>query len=264
MITATIRMRMNGFSPLGIACKTTFAGGVIWYLSTPADQLPYRSIIPGATTLHYKGEASLHTHYNGRMPFSGEQHQVLLKVARAAIRGTLSGSKPPAPDAQQQSDAIRQSAGCFVSLHDLESHRLRGCVGRLESRAPLIVTVHESAINVLSDPRFTHDPVKADQLAGLDLELTVLSPMTPAVDCLGFDPARHGIFLTIGGRGGCFLPQVARDTGWGREQLLDRLCTEKLSIPAQSWKQPAARLHTFTAEIIGPEPFETPLVEPQY
>jgi AMMECR1 domain-containing protein len=79
--------------------------------------------------------------------------------------------------------------------------------------------------------------------------------MKPAKSCLDFDPSIHGIFLTIGGRGGCFLPQVARDTGWAREQLLARLCSEKLGMPADAWKQPPARLFTFTAEILGPERF---------
>jgi len=39
------------------------------------------------------------------------------------------------------------------------------------------------------------------------------------------------IYLTLNGRSGVFLPQVARETGWRRDQLLDRLCTEKDGLP---------------------------------
>jgi AMMECR1 domain-containing protein len=51
-----------------------------------------------------------------------------------------------------------------------------------------------------------------------------------------------------------FLPQVARETGWTRQQLLSRLCTEKLGLPENAWTDPSAALHTFTADVIGPTP----------
>ena len=75
--------------------------------------------------------------------------------------------------------------------------------------------------------------------------------------CLDFQRETHGIFLSVEGRGGCFLPQVARETGWSKEQLLQRLCMEKLGLGPQAWQQPTARLCRFTAEIIGHEPFES-------
>jgi hypothetical protein len=49
-----------------------------------------------------------------------------------------------------------------------------------------------------------------------------------------------------------FLPQVARDTGWTREQLLDRLAQEKMGLPLDTWRQPYAKLFTFESTIIGP------------
>jgi AMMECR1 domain-containing protein len=125
----------------------------------------------------------------------------------------------------------------------------------LDSRGPLAPTVLAMARAVLEDPRFLNFPVTFTDLPNIDLELSVLSPLTPAANVLDFDPANDGIYLTHGDRSGCFLPQVARETGWGKEQLLDRLCTEKLGLPAITWKHPAARLHKFTVILIGPEPF---------
>jgi AMMECR1 domain-containing protein len=92
-------------------------------------------------------------------------------------------------------------------------------------------------------------------LPGLDIELSVLSPLVPAADALDFDLRGDGIYLTHGDRSGCFLPQVARETGWSKEQLLDRLCTEKLGLPPQAWRYSASRLHRFTVILAGPEPF---------
>jgi AMMECR1 domain-containing protein len=51
------------------------------------------------------------------------------------------------------------------------------------------------------------------------------------------------------------LPQVARETGWTKEQLLDRLCTEKLGVSAIVWQHPNAKLFKFSSVILGPEAF---------
>jgi AmmeMemoRadiSam system protein A len=185
------------------------------------------------------------------MPLSGEQRQLLLRIARQAIHAALSGERPK-PAASHE--ALHRPAGCFVSLHEIASGRLRGCVGRLEAVEPLLLAVHGSALDVLEDPRFTEDPVTRAELHLLDLELTVVSNLLPARHCLDFEPLEHGICLRIGGETACFLPQVARRSGWGREQLLDCLCTEKLQVPAEAWRDAAAHLSTFTAEIVGPEP----------
>jgi AmmeMemoRadiSam system protein A len=186
------------------------------------------------------------------MQLTVTQQRLLLEVARDAIRSILCGTlAQPLP----QDPGLHQPAGCFVSLHEIRTHRLRGCVGRLDSRGPLAPTVQAMAKSALEDPRFLHHPVIFTDLPSLDIELSVLSPLSPAANVLDFDPPNEGIYLTHGDRSGCFLPQVARETGWGREQLLDRLCTEKLGLPAITWKHPASRLHKFTVILIGPEPF---------
>src|SRR5687768_10159428 len=134
------------------------------------------------------------------MHLSPQQRAALLEEARAVIRRRLSGgdgagsatagsaapgsalpgaapavagdSCASAPDA-----VLSQHAGCFVSLHELRSHRLRGCVGRLEATGPLWDTVRAVAVNVLSDPRFVHQPVTRHELPDLEIEISVLSPL---------------------------------------------------------------------------------------
>ena len=56
-------------------------------------------------------------------------------------------------------------------------------------------------------------------------------------------------------RTGTFLPQVARETGWTREQLLAQLCTEKMGLSSVAWQGPDARLLTYRTVICGPAPF---------
>jgi AmmeMemoRadiSam system protein A len=189
------------------------------------------------------------------MPLTAQQKYLLLEMARATIRNALRGeskeSAEPLPD-----PALSSPGGSFVSLHELQTHRLRGCVGRLDASQPLWESVHNSAIGVIEDPRFLNDPVTLDELPSLEIEISVLSPMRPVASPLAFEPENEGIYLTHHGRSGCFLPQVARDTGWTREQLLDRLCSEKLDLAPTAWREPGAKLMVFSALLIGPEPFE--------
>jgi AmmeMemoRadiSam system protein A len=187
------------------------------------------------------------------MQLSGEQRRILLEIARQTIRSALSGESAPqeAPD----DPALRQSAGCFVSLHVLSDHRLRGCVGRLDAKEDLVLSLRQAAQSVLKDPRFANSPVRLEDLPQLEIEITVICPMQPARDCLDFDPLEDGIYLTIEQRSGCFLPQVGRETGWTRQQLLTRLCEEKLGVGGDRWLDESAKLMKFKTLIVGPEPF---------
>jgi AmmeMemoRadiSam system protein A len=191
------------------------------------------------------------------MELASDSLRRLLDIARAAITAKLSGrDDAAAPVATAEIEpSLQQPAGCFVSLHDLQTHALRGCVGRLDAKDPLVHVVHDTARGVLDDPRFTDKPVTLDELPRLLIEISVLSPLEPARDTLDFDLLNDGIFLHLAGHSGCFLPQVARETGWTKEQLLDRLCAEKLGLPARAWQSPEATMERFKVYIVGPEPF---------
>ena len=178
---------------------------------------------------------------------------ILLDLARRSIRSALGEALEPAP--APSDPLLLQPAGCFVSLHEQSTNRLRGCVGRLDARDPVYLAVTEAARSVLHDPRFERERVALAELGKLSLEISLLSPLADAPHPLAFDPRDHGIYLTIGQSAGCFLPQVGRETGWSREQLLERLCTEKLGMAPGAWKLTNARLQVFTAQILGPEPF---------
>lgn len=187
------------------------------------------------------------------MDFTEPQRARLLDIARNVIQQQLGRrGLPPVPE---DDPAFGQSASCFVTLHSLGDHRLRGCIGQIRANGPLLECVKEMAQAVLDDPRFRMNPVTLGELPDLELEITVLSPLEAAGHALDFDLLEHGIYLNCRGETGCFLPQVARETGWTREQLLTRLCTEKMGLPADAWKSPGARLYRFSATIVGPKPF---------
>jgi len=175
----------------------------------------------------------------------------------AAVDEAVSSSAPlfdlgwdPLADA-----TLHQPAGCFVTLHTLQGRRLRGCVGRLDAAKPLLEAIFATSLSVLEDPRFRYSPICLEELPELELEISVISPLRPVEHPLAFELLSDGIYLTIGRRSGCFLPQVARETGWTREQLLERLCTEKMGLPCSAWQNAEAQLSVFSTVMVGPEPF---------
>jgi len=191
------------------------------------------------------------------MVLSAQQQRALLDAARDTIRRALRGdADAPAESPGSEDPALSQPAGCFVTLHRLHTHELRGCVGRLDAVDPLLTAVRRAAAGVLHDPRFSDDPVRLEELPRLQIDISVLSPLRPADNPLDFDLHADGIYLTWGERTGCFLPQVARETGWNKQQLLARLCVEKMGLPPTAWQDPRAKLFHFTTVVVGPEPFE--------
>ncbi len=108
---------------------------------------------------------------------------------------------------------LLQPAGCFVTLHEAETHHLRGCIGRIQSPEPLIKSVQETAAGALEDPRFTGRRIGLDDLRSLEIDISVLSPLEPCADMMDFDPVEHGIYLVFGQRSGLFLPQVGAGDG---------------------------------------------------
>jgi AmmeMemoRadiSam system protein A len=180
------------------------------------------------------------------------RQMILAAVARAIIMRLT--NQPQLPIVLPDEPALSAQAGCFVSLHRSDTHHLRGCIGVVENPRSLREILIQTAESALSDPRFVGQPITAAEIDFLDVELTLLGPLIPAASPLHFEPLVHGIFLTAAGKSGLFLPQVARTTGWNREQLLDRLCYEKLGLAPKAWRLAGAALRTFTADIIGPAP----------
>ena len=124
------------------------------------------------------------------MDLSAAHQRMLLDLARTCIRQALRGAADQMAPASAD-PVFNSPAGCFVSLHDHASHRLRGCVGRLDARTPLIRCIYEMSSGVLGDPRFRGNPVTIQELPRLDLELSILTPMKSAPTPLDFDPLRR-------------------------------------------------------------------------
>lgn len=173
--------------------------------------------------------------------------KILLDIARKSIVAAITGEIKP-PFFCDHPDLLGKQ-GVFVTLKTHE--HLRGCIGRFVSDIPLYQMVSELAISsATEDPRFEFNRIKPQELNQLKIEISVLSPLMPIKNPLDFELGKHGIFIKKGFRVGCFLPQVATETGWSKEEFLSYCCSSKAGLPANAWKNKDVEIAIFTTEII--------------
>lgn len=140
------------------------------------------------------------------------------------------------------SSALQQKCGAFVSLH--KQGRLRGCIGHFGEDVPLHEIVAEMArAAAFEDPRFT--PVSREELDDIDIEISVLTPMRRIHSLDEFVLHRHGIYIRKGYRSGTFLPQVADEVNWTKEEFVGHCSQDKAGIGWNGWRD--AELYIYEA-----------------
>jgi AmmeMemoRadiSam system protein A len=177
-----------------------------------------------------------------------KQQALLLSVARDAVRAAVQGQAYTVPETDDPE--LTAHWGCFVTLRN-RGH-LRGCIGQFVSDRPLILLVADVAqASATGDPRFITHPITPAEVSKLDIEISVLSPLQRTEDPLSLELGTHGIYIKRGYASGCFLPQVAEETGWNKEQFLSHCCAHKAGLPPDAWRDPKTEVYLFTAEIFG-------------
>ena len=166
----------------------------------------------------------------------------------AASRRTCWISRLPALETVPRS--LCEPRGAFVSLH--RQGQLRGCIGYLEAVKPLGQTVREmAAAAAFHDPRFR--PLGKEELADLEVEISVLSPMRLIKNIDEIQVGTHGLYIVQGPCRGLLLPQVATEYKWDRLTFLQQTCG-KAGLPPDAWKDPDTKIYLFTAEIFARSP----------
>ena len=163
--------------------------------------------------------------------------KALLALARETISRFLTTQMVPLP--RGLSPAAMEQRGVFVTLK--KHGDLRGCIGRMIPDRPLATLVGAMALQAaFEDPRFR--PVTLEEVPKLEIEISVLTPMKPVSGPDEIVVGRDGVLLQKGGRSAVFLPQVAPEQGWGRDEMLDNLA-RKAGLPEQGLAGGGAVLH---------------------
>ena len=177
-------------------------------------------------------------------PLPSTERRELLTLARRAIEAAV--HRRPPPELSFASPPLAAPCGAFVSLH--QRGRLRGCIGHIDASQPLAVTVARCAVAAaLEDPRFS--PVTPDEVPGLEIEISVLSPVVP-IRPEEVEVGKHGLLVSCGWQRGLLLPQVATQFHWTRERFLQETCN-KAGLLADAWKDPSTKIEAFTAEVFS-------------
>jgi AmmeMemoRadiSam system protein A len=175
---------------------------------------------------------------------SADERRFLLDLAESTLRQYLASGTRPEPSVPFPS--LLSPCGAFVTLH--VGKRLRGCIGSVEARRPLWQTVRDMAVEAaVDDPRFS--PMSHAELAGADLEISVLTPPAPLAHIDDLEIGRDGLIVRHQGRSGLLLPQVAVEWGFDRQRFLEQTCI-KAGLPQDAWRAGATLLR-FSAEVFG-------------
>jgi AmmeMemoRadiSam system protein B/AmmeMemoRadiSam system protein A len=177
------------------------------------------------------------------LPLSAEDKEELLAMARQTIAHFLETSAFPHCTVTQP--GLLQERGAFVTLK--KHGELRGCIGHLIGDRPLYLIIQNVAVSAaVADQRFP--PVTEEELSDLEIEISVLSPLEQVESVDQIQVGRHGVIIRRALNQAVYLPQVALEQGWGREEMLENLCL-KAGLSKEAWKKEGTRFYVFTAEV---------------
>ena len=169
--------------------------------------------------------------------------KMLKEIALQSIKDSLDGkSVSVRVSLMQEYPMLSKKCGAFVSLH--KRGHLRGCIGHFGEDTPLYEIVAEMArAAAFEDPRFM--PVSREELDDIDIEISVLTPMRRIQSLDEFELHRHGIYIRKGYRSGTFLPQVADEVNWTKEEFVGHCSQDKAGLGWNGWKD--AELYVYEA-----------------
>ena len=183
------------------------------------------------------------TRTNTDFVLSDNDKKKLKEIALNSIKDSLDGkSVSVRVSPMQDYPMLSKKCGAFVSLH--KHGHLRGCIGHFGEDTPLYEIVAEMArAAAFEDPRFM--PVSREELDDIDIEISVLTPMRRIQSLDEFELHRHGIYIRKGYRSGTFLPQVADEVNWTKEEFVGHCSQDKAGLGWNGWKD--AELYVYEA-----------------
>lgn len=180
---------------------------------------------------------------------SENERTILLKFARHAIQDAVSNKPITPPDLNSLTPNLKTPGASFVTL--TRNGELRGCIGALEPKLPLVEDVREHAIaSALQDFRFP--PVQAEELPDIRIEISMLTIPTdldyesPQDLLAKLRPGVDGVILRDGYRRATFLPQV-----WEKipnpDEFLSSLCM-KMGASPDLWRRKKLLVQRYQVE----------------
>src|SRR5215813_9866085 len=173
----------------------------------------------------------------------------LLNLSRKTIQEFFQFGRRPT-DVPIDNELLEKHA-VFVTL--ARGGHLRGCIGYVAPLFPLYEAVINCSVSAATDdPRF--QPLTLEELEQIEIEISILSPMTPVKEIAQIEIGTHGLLISHKGRRGLLLPQVPVEHGWDRQRFLSETC-RKAGLPLDTWEK-GALIEFFTATVFGEKDLE--------
>ena len=217
------------------------------HYANSGDTAGDRQAVVGYAAIAFYGENTMPSKPS---PLTQEQGRVLLSIARNTLNEHFGSPAAADPKAGSPTDpALQVPCGTFVTLKIGDD--LRGCIGTLTGREPLLDGVRTHALNAaFHDPRFR--PLTAEELGRVTIEVSVLTEPQPLIydgadDLIAkLRPNVDGIILRKGYASATFLPQV-----WEQlpkpEAFLSHLCL-KAGLSADAWRKGQLEVQTYQVQ----------------
>jgi AmmeMemoRadiSam system protein A len=170
------------------------------------------------------------------------EKKILLSLAKNTIAKRLS-----LPYEEIDASMFNEKSGAFVTLKD--KGRLRGCIGNIFAIKPLYQEIIDLSFEAaFEDYRFS--PITKEEFPYINIEISVLTEPKLINHISEFELSRDGIILTVDYHRSVFLPQVADETGWNKDELLTAL-SHKAGLDSEAYKRDDAQFMTFQAEVFS-------------
>jgi AmmeMemoRadiSam system protein A len=176
---------------------------------------------------------------------STEDQTALMELAHKTLEEHFKGQEVALPADIEEKNLPEY--GVFVTLK--EKAELRGCIGYITPQGNLFQEVRDcTLLAAFNDPRFP--PLEKSELAGISMEISLLSSMEPLNSLDDMELGVDGIMVTLGNARGILLPQVAIEQPMSKEEFVS-IASKKAGLGASGWKIPGAQLSRFRVLIIS-------------
>ena len=162
--------------------------------------------------------------------------ETLFAIARQSLRNYLEGKKgrDPMTHPEMLSSELLAKRGCFVTLKKYGA--LRGCIGTFVADQPLYQAVARmAAAAAFDDPRFPR--LSESEFEMIKIEISILGELERMGSPEELEVGRHGILVKSGKKSGTFLPEVAVEQHWSRDEFIRTCAREKAGLSPEEFER---------------------------
>lgn len=167
------------------------------------------------------------------MRITNREKIFLLEISRESIRSWMSSTGfRHEPDIQSiisldRPEALENPNGVFIRL--IMDDKIKFSMGKFNPMYPLYLVVRDLAI-------LSTSPLKLNDINDIIIELSILTPKIKVLSIDDITLSQHGIHMVKDGKSGTFLPQVAIENNWTKEEFLGHLSQDVLGFEWDDWK----------------------------